>query len=64
MKLYLDGKTQFSQIFPGFVFFLVCVCVGGGGGGGDKSPLLSPAVILWESFPIQKWLLFSQFHVF
>ena len=43
---YFDGKTQFSQIFLGFVF----VFGGGGGEGGggegrvDKSPPLSPMV--------------------
>ena len=40
MKLYsyFDGKTQFSQIFLGCIFFVGV----GMGGGVDKSPRLSP----------------------
>ena len=53
---YFDGKTQFSQIFLGFLFYLfyfilllLLFFLGGGGGGGggcrvDKSPRLSPVL--------------------
>ena len=43
---YVDGKTQFSQKFLGFVFFFFFFLGGGGGGGGrvDKSPRLSPVI--------------------
>ena len=38
MKLYsyFDGKTQFSQIFLGSVYFLFFLRGGGGGGGGGS----------------------------
>ena len=33
---YFDGKTKFSQIFLGFVFYLFFLGGGGGGGGGGE----------------------------
>ena len=45
---YFDGKTQFSQIFLGFVFFKIFL----GWGRVDKSPRLSPVVkgTVWQYY--------------
>ena len=48
---YIDGKTQFSQIFLGFVLFFWGGGGGGGGGGSvDKSPRLAPVARLGRGF--------------
>ena len=56
--LYFDGKTQFSQIFLGCIFFLGWGGGGGGGWGLNKSPPLSPVnlpvyIKTFKGFPVE-----------